>query len=169
MCVPWYGHTFLLYFSIVVILVILIQVINNQNSPGLRHWHSGTGAIAPVPEKDLVNRSISNKNTTQQIVIRKCNIFDEQLSLQWRHDERDGVSNHQSHDRLLKRLFRRRSKKTSKLCVTGHCEGNSLVTVESPAQRASNAENVSIWWRHHVKMIRWHVGEPHQLSTTQTN
>ena len=64
--------------------------------------------------------------------------------LQWRNNERDGVSNHQPHDYLLKRLFRPRSKKTSKLRVTGFCEGNSPVTSEFPAQRASNAENVSI-------------------------
>ena len=32
------------------------------------------------------------------------------------------------------------------------CAGNSLVTSEFPAQRASNAENISIWWRHHVKL-----------------
>ena len=69
--------------------------------------------------------------------------------LLWRHNERDGVSNHQPHDCLLKRLFRRRSKKTSKLCVTGLCEGNSLVTGEFHAQWASNAENVFIWRRHH--------------------
>ena len=72
-------------------------------------------------------------------------------SLQWCHNERDGVSNHQPHDCLLNRLFRRRSKKISKLRVTGLCEGNSPVTVEFPAQRASNAENVFIWWRHHDK------------------
>ena len=59
---------------------------------------------------------------------------------QWRHNERDGVSNHRRNDCLLNHLFRRRSKKTSKLRVTGLCEGNS--------QRASNAGNVSIWWRH---------------------
>ena len=29
------------------------------------------------------------------------------------------------------------------------CEGNSPVTGEFPAQMASNAENISIWWRHH--------------------
>ena len=40
--------------------------------------------------------------------------------------------------------------KTSKLRVTGLCEGNSPVTDGFPAQRASNEENVSIWWRHHV-------------------
>ena len=36
------------------------------------------------------------------------------------------------------------SKKTSKLRVTGLCAGNSPVTGEFPAQKASNAENVSI-------------------------
>ena len=69
--------------------------------------------------------------------------------LQWRHNERDGVSNHHPDDCLLNRLFRRRSKETSKLRVTGLCAGNSPVTGEFPAQMASNAENVSIWWRHH--------------------
>ena len=72
-------------------------------------------------------------------------------SLPWRHNGHDGVSNHQHHDCLLNRLFARRSKKTSKLRVTGLCVGNSLVTDEFPAQMASNAENVSIWWRHDVK------------------
>ena len=70
-------------------------------------------------------------------------------SLQWRHNWRDGVSNHQPPDYLLNRLFRHRWKKTSKLRVTGFCEGNSPVTGEFPAQMASNAENVSIW-RHRV-------------------
>ena len=41
------------------------------------------------------------------------------------------------------------SKKTLKLRVTGLCAENSPVTGEFIAQRASNAENVSIWWRHH--------------------
>ena len=73
------------------------------------------------------------------------------IALQWRHNGRGGVSNHQSPDCLFNRLFRRRSKKTSKLCVTGLCEGNSPVTGEFPTQRTSNAENVSIWWRHYRK------------------
>ena len=42
-----------------------------------------------------------------------------------------------------------RSKKTSMLRITGLCAGNSPGTGEFPAQMASNAENVSIWWRHH--------------------
>ena len=54
---------------------------------------------------------------------------------------------------LLNHLFRRRSKKTSKLRVTGLCAGNSPVTGEFPTQRASNAENVSFWWRHHGRRL----------------
>ena len=65
-------------------------------------------------------------------------------TLQWRHNERDGVSNHQPRDCLLNRLFRRRSKKTAKLRVAGLCAGNSPGTGEFPAQMASNAENVSM-------------------------
>ena len=65
----------------------------------------------------------------------------------------DSVSNHQPHDCLLNRLFSRRSKKISKLRVTGLCAGNSPGTGEFPAQMASNAENVSIWWRHHAMLL----------------
>ena len=55
------------------------------------------------------------------------------LTLQWRHKELGGVWNHQPHDCLLTYSFRRRSSKTSKLRVTGICEGISPV---------------SIWWCH---------------------
>ena len=55
------------------------------------------------------------------------------VTLQWRHNEGDGVSNHRRLDCLLNRLIRHRSKKTSKIHVTGFCEGNSRVTGEFPA------------------------------------
>ena len=72
----------------------------------------------------------------------------------WRHNGRDGVSNHQSYHRLLNRLIRRRSKETSKVRDTGLCVcGNSLVTSEFLAQMASNAENVSNWSRYHAFWI----------------
>ena len=88
------------------------------------------------------------------------------MTLQWRHNEQDDVSNHQPHDCLLKCLFRRISKKTSKLRVTGLFEGNSPGTGEFPAQRASNAENVSIWWRHHDLLSK--LGAPAVLSCLRT-
>ena len=39
------------------------------------------------------------------------------------------------------------------LRVTGLCAGNSPETGEFLAQRASKAENVSIWWHHHVEWL----------------
>ena len=75
------------------------------------------------------------------------------ISLRWRHNGHNSISNHQPHDCLLNRLSRRRSKKTSKVRVTGLCAGNSPGTGEFPAQMASNAENVSIWWRRHIDWV----------------
>ena len=72
------------------------------------------------------------------------------IPLQWRHNGCDFVWNHQPRDCLLNRFFRLRSKKTSKLRVTGLCTGSSPGTGEFPIQMASYAENVSIWWRHHA-------------------
>ena len=98
------------------------------------------------------------------------------LSLQWCQNEHDGVSNHQPHDGLLNHLFRRRSKKTSKLHVTGLCTGNSPLTGEFPTQRASSVENVSIWWCHHgsIKYITirlWtftHILQAYFIGTEET-
>ena len=73
------------------------------------------------------------------------------LLLQWRHivsrmaSQITDVSNC-----LLKCLFRRRSKKTLKPHIAGICEGNPPVTSGFPSQRASDMENVPIWWSHHV-------------------
>ena len=53
-----------------------------------------------------------------------------------------------------------RSKKTWKLRVTGLCAWNSPVTGEFPAQMASNAENVSIWWRHHAFWTFQYLEDP---------
>ena len=60
------------------------------------------------------------------------------MSLQGRHNGRDGVSNHQSYDCLLNRLFRRWSKKTSKLIKkqshlgTVNKRGNCLSAQRTP-------------------------------------
>ena len=62
------------------------------------------------------------------------------FTLPWRHNELDDISNHRCLDCLLNRLFRRRSKKTSKFRATGLCEGNAPVTGGLPSQRASDAE-----------------------------
>ena len=74
-------------------------------------------------------------------------------AVQWRHNERDGVSNYRRVDCLHSRLFRRRSKKTSKLRVTGLFEGNPPASGGFRSQRVNDVKNVSIWWRHHDGFI----------------
>ena len=74
-------------------------------------------------------------------------------TLQWRHKGRVGAWYHQPPDCLLNRLFRCRSKKTSKLRVTGLCVGNSPVTREFPAQMARNVEGKCF----HLMASSWHT------------
>ena len=83
------------------------------------------------------------------------------MPLQWRHNGRDGVSNHQALHCLLNRLYGRRSRKTSKLRVTGLCVGNSPGAAEFPAQMANNAEIV--WWRHHDAKMPYLIPKGPQL------
>ena len=93
----------------------------------------------------LINRyELKGDYVSKKDITIWCQLsFAKYQALHWRHNELDGVSNHRRLCCLLNRLLRRISKKTSKLRVTG------LVTGEFPPQRASNAENASIWWRHH--------------------
>ena len=58
-------------------------------------------------------------NQLQNGMIWLCRVvFNIKLSLLWRHNGRDGISD-QPHDCLVNRLLKRRSKKTSKLRFTG--------------------------------------------------
>ena len=85
-----------------------------------------------------INNNIYNKQGVKLIQhLLNCLASDIAFSVlgtpfQWRHNEHNGVSTHQPHDCFLNHL----SKKTSKLRVTGPCEGSSPVTGEFPAQRA---------------------------------
>ena len=76
-------------------------------------------------------------------------------TLQWRHNERDGVPNHRPHECLFNRLFRRRSKKTSKLRVTGLCAGNPPVTSLTNATWRCR-KNFSQWERRFNWKLRCH-------------
>ena len=111
-----------------------------------RHQNDQTSDNVVGNLEDIMEISIKRFSYWHEMILVEDGRW---LTLEWRHNERDGVLNHQPHDCLLNGLFRRRSKKTSKLRVTGHCAGNSPMTGEFPAQRASNAEKVFIWWRHH--------------------
>ena len=83
---------------------------------------------------------------------------------QWHHNERDGVSN-LTRTIVYSTVYSGTDIKTLKLRVTGLCEGNSPVTGEFLAQRASNAANVTIWWRQHAYVTPYLIGEERSQAT----
>ena len=99
-------------------------------------------------------------------------------ALQWHHNGLDGISNHQPHHCLLSRLFRRRSKKISKLRVIGLCQCSKLLPVRQP--KADNFGGgpgtflklffnfMSMIWAPFVQGIqRWPVNSPHKWPVTR--
>ena len=89
-----------------------------------------------------------------------------QNALQWRHNDHDGVSNHQPHCCLLNRLFRRKSKKTSKPRATSLCAGNSPGSVNSPhkgpvTRKMFSFDDVIMCRRSHDWMISLNVWDDH--------
>ena len=85
----------------------------------------------------FVNRSEANKSMPA-------------WTLQWCHNERHGVSNLRHLHCFSQQFVQVHIKQNIKAPrITCLCEGNPPVTDGFPSQRASNAENVSIWWRHH--------------------
>ena len=76
------------------------------------------------------------------------------FSLRWRHNERDGVSNQPASRLFTQPFIQARIKENIKVPRHWPLWGESLATSESPAQRESHAENVSIWWHHHVKYLK---------------
>ena len=117
---------------------------DNEATTGRGFWKINSNLLH---DQNYVN---DLKTVISQTVGRRCSQTDHATSLQRRHNGRSGVSSHQPRDCILNRLFGRRWKKTPTPHVTGLCTGNSPVTGKFPAQKASNAENLSIRWRHHV-------------------
>ena len=108
-------------------------------------------------------------------------------TLQWRYNERTGVWNHRRLDCLLNRLIRHRSKKSSKLRVTGLCEGNPPITGDFPRkgsvtrkmfpfddiimqrvsidlghlnQYDSRRPDTAAWWMPHHTALMWALSAP---------
>ena len=113
-------------------------------------------AISHVPPGPLCLRIFSrfiHRNIPDSFGLVLKSKIKQIITLQWRHNDHGGVSNHQPHDCLLNRLFRRRSKKTSKLRVTGLCAGNSPGPVNSPhkgpvTRKMFPFDDVIIAWPH---------------------
>ena len=95
---------------------------------GIRVWNIGMRFSITHPSHQS-SFAFSAKRTKNAVMTSSCQAWSRRsgisLTLRWRHNGRDGTSNHQPRDCLLNSLFRRRSKQTSKLRVTDLCAGNS--------------------------------------------
>ena len=153
--------------SIITLHIWTTQLVPYPGIHHCSHIHGYVGAIDRDIHHAMDNPSINHGDPSlagMRMLRRRVAVTgsflmqpgsDASESLHWRHNGHDSVSNHQPYCCLLNCLFRRRSKIISKLRVTGLCAGNSPETGEFPAQMASNAENFSVWWRHHGSYISW--------------
>ena len=113
--------------------------------------------------KDLVRRD------AQWFSLQNHKTYIHAYSFLWRHNGHGVVWNHQPYDCLLNRLIRAQIKENIKaprhwpLC--GEFTRNRWI----PAQMASDADNVSFWWRHHAHVLRnwWHFAR-HQTPSHQS-
>ena len=124
------------------------------NSPHKGQWRGTLMFFLSAP---WINSSVNNREAGDlrrhrahyDVIVMICQFL--KLSylpqftriLQWRHNKRDGVSNHQPtivYSTVYSGADQWKHQSSALL---------AFVTGEFPAQRASNAENVSIWWRHH--------------------
>ena len=101
------------------------QQVPNRKRTSTRPWLNGRSTLVwssamqlPRTPTTLSLNMERGKNFPRLSI--ECGGNFTRTSFQWRHNECDGVSNHQPHDCLLKRLFRRRSKKTSKFSGLCH-------------------------------------------------
>ena len=121
-----------------------------------------------------LDSSLSNGNQATCPVILSC-LFQKQCTLQWHHNECAGLSNHRRLDYLLNHLHRGRSKKTSKLRVTGlcdallsahlpsHCESFRLVYMITLSNGNIFRVTGPLWWNPTVTS-----GLPSQRPVTQS-
>ena len=98
-----------------------------RREPIMPYWSQGKGSYGLYRDQYWFGLPLENTQLSTR-------------TLQWRHNEQENNPNHRRLECLHHRLFRRRSKKTSKLRVTGLCAAISPVTGEFPARRSSNAE-----------------------------
>ena len=109
--------------------------MNVRRTCQLLHYHQWCPSMTTsihISHSFLVTDCVNSKPLINSISYDKLST---EKPLQWRHNERNGVSTRRRLDCLLNRLFRRRSKKASKLRVTGLCMGNHRWPVDSHHRR----------------------------------
>ena len=165
----WRGYTvypkkYVHGFVVLCFIVVMPSFIMNSHEVFI-HIHqgcfAGTEAIVRLPQcqrskpdgYEKIGQCITTTKHSKAKTVCIClgiyctasNVWKTTAS-QWIHNGPYGVSNHQPQDCLLKRLIRRRSRKYQSSVSMAFVRG---IHRWIPQQRASDAENVSIWCGHH--------------------
>ena len=131
------------------VFVVNMHVDNNEGIILQANLGESTGyPLSPMPQMSW--SSVSGYGYPNSgLLIRWKEWSRRWSSLPWYHNELAAVSNHQPHECLFNRFFHAQIKENIKAPRHWPLCGNSPMTSEFPAQRASYAENVYIWWRHY--------------------
>ena len=112
----------------------------------MTYYHSHTKNIENTENRIIKITAISNRAS------QACCVYE--IALQWRHSERDSVSNPRPASRLFAQPFVQAQIKEQIKAPRHRPLWEEFTDHRSiPLQRASNAENISMWWRHMVHMI----------------
>ena len=133
---PPKGQWRALIFSL--ISVWINDWVNNREAGDLRRYHAHYDVIVMIQRLGTEQRRFSDSTLCRSATSIRGSQF-QSPPLQWRHNERDGVSNHGV--LLSPGADQRKHQHSAPLAFVSR--------PDIPSQRASNAEKVSIWWRHH--------------------
>ena len=81
----------------------------------VRSWNRVIGCLLvwSLTSTEVPSSYICGCRAVRDTPLNYTSVWWQSIALRWRHNGHDSVSNHQPHDCLLTRLFRRRSNKTS--------------------------------------------------------
>ena len=134
-----YGYAIFIHFSIHIFVYPHINIFGLETA---------IYRIRQQPGSLLVQLMASSLFSAEW-----CLILNWTYSLHWRHNDHDGVSNHQPHGCLHNRLLRRKSKKTSKLRVTGLCVWNSPGPLGQLRGKCFHLMTSSCQWNFNVEVL----------------
>ena len=139
---------------------VSIQPFVQAHTDQIKHQSSAALAFVKGTHRGLPTQRASNEENVpldDVIIVSRLmgHLHGCTSTLQWRYNEQWRLKS-PTYRLFAQPFVQAHIEQNIILRVTGLCERNPLVTGGFPSQRASNAEKVSIWWRHHGQ---WHKPE----------
>ena len=124
-------------------------------------WYKTDCSISITSALEILHRFDSLMPWSSQIGYDQMHRMDPQIldditnPLQWRHDGRNGVSNHQPHDCLRNRLFRHKSTKNQSSASQAP-KGSRAIRDRASYHKISNSLQCFLFWSFPVESGKYH-------------